>query len=942
MHSVGPTPEPRSIARDSDAYRFLMGDADEAVYFLGEHIEDCNEATCRLLGRTREALIGQTPMAFTPRYQADGTPSEAVGRSRIEAAFAGLPQWFRWHYLKGDGRMAEALVHLELVRVDGRRRLLIRARDLLELERAEHAVAETQTRFQQILDHTPVVAFVKDRAGRYAFANREFEQVVGARRESFLGKTDRDLFEPRVADALRRNDQRVLDERRPIEFEETIFLGHEDRTYLAIKFPILDQSGAASAVGGIATDITERKRADGALRQAAIAVSSAEGAKLFEELARSLADVLGIEVVLVAAHHPERPGTLRTLALFADGRFMPNVEYPMAGTPCAQVCDNEFLFIDSGVHERFPLDAMLPGMRVTGYAGYPLMDAAGHSLGVIAIMSRRPLKDRSRIESMTKIFAMRASAEIVRARGEEALRAREEQYHAVFNAAVDGLALWDESGRIVDANPAYCRLVGATREALAGSNGFDVVPEGSRERCGDMLAKILAGEPCRLEARAMRVDGSTFDAELQGVLMAYESRPHILLVVRDLTERRQAEAERDELAAQLRQAQKMEALGHLTGGIAHDFNNLLAAIMGNIALAAEREATLGDARLGHYLDQALLSSKKARDLIRQMLTYSRGARGERRAASITGLVRQASALLRSSLPATVELETDLVAEVLVARVDPVQVEQVLMNLCINARDAMGASGTLELRVARREAVRATCASCRQKFSGDYIEICVSDRGPGIAPEVAERMFEPFYTTKEPGKGSGMGLSTVHGVVHEHGGHVLVETAPGQGARFRVLLPHAAQAMPEATIAHSSPRGLPRARLSGCVLLVDDEDAVLSFMRGLLEGWGLSVTTASGGRQALALFESDPGRYDAVISDQTMPHVTGIELARQVSRLRPGTPLALCTGFGGSIPDGQMAQAGVRALLAKPVEPGELFVTLETWLGREKITKGLEK
>jgi PAS domain S-box-containing protein len=1050
----------REISRDSDAYRFLMSGSDEGIYFFGKAIEDVNEVCCRIWGRTRDSLIGSSPLEFSPEFQADGSSSEAVGSARFAAAFAGQPQWFRWQYRKGGGEVSEALVHIEPVRVDGRLRLMVRWRNLLDLERAEHAVAETETRFQQILDHTPVIAYAKDRAGRYVFANREFARRAGVARERILGRFDHDLFPAPMAGSLRANDQRVLEGGQALEFEETVRFGAEDRTYLSIKFPVRDKRGGVAAVGGISTDITERKRADAALREAAIAVSSAEGARVFEQLARSLAAILAADVVMIAVHDGDPPERLRTLALVADGAVVPNLEYPMAGTPCAEVCGRDFLFIESDVFKRYPTDAMLPGLRVTGYAGYPLNGAGGESLGLIAVLSRQPLRDRGFIESMTKIFAVRASAEIERAHteaalraseashraifessedaifvhdydsgavvdvnpraceiygytrnellrasvaelgsgvapdslaeaaawieraksgvvqrfewhrrnkdgslhwdevvlkkaviggrprilaftreitarklAEEALRASEEQYRAVFNAAVDGFSLWDAEGRVVDVNPAYARLAGAPREALLGSDGSALLPPDVRPQCPEMIAQTLAGETCRVEVRAQRADGSHFDAEIHGVVTTYQNRPHVLVMVRDLTERRRAEAERSELSAQLRQAQKMEALGQLTGGIAHDFNNLLAGIMGNLVLASDREAAAGDARLARYLDQAMLSSKKARDLIRQMLTYSRGRRAEPRPVELGELVGQSAKLLRASLPTTVGLETAIAAELPPANLDPVQVEQVLMNLAINARDAMRSNGTIRVGVVKRTGLQATCASCRRRFSGDFIELSVADSGPGVPPQVAERMFEPFFSTKEPGKGSGMGLSTVHGVVHEHHGHVVVESSPEKGATFGVYFPPIEVAAPPPLPEPGPARRLPRAAIEGRVLLVEDEDVVLATMRDLLEGWGLTVTTASGGRPALALFASDPGAFDLVVTDQTMPQVTGVELAQEITALRPGIPVILYTGYGGHIDEGRRKASGITTVLAKPVEPGELLATLRTALQR---------
>ena len=246
--------------------------------------------------------------------------------------------------------------------------------------------------------------------------------------------------------------------------------------------------------------------------------------------------------------------------------------------------------------------------------------------------------------------------------------------------------------------------------------------------------------------------------------------------------------ERAQLEAQLRQAQKMEAIGHLTGGIAHDFNNILQGIMGNLALASERQAELKDAQLGKYLDRAQHSARRARELIAQMLTFSRGQRGKRSPVALPELVRDACKLLRSTLPSTIDLRLSLEDALPPLDLDPVQVEQVVLNLCINARDAMRGTGAIRIGLRHHERIHAVCASCRQRVDGSYIELSVRDTGPGITPDVMERMFEPFFSTKDVGRGSGMGLSLAHGIVHEHGGHILVDSLPNERTKFRVLLP----------------------------------------------------------------------------------------------------------------------------------------------------------
>jgi CheY-like chemotaxis protein len=262
--------------------------------------------------------------------------------------------------------------------------------------------------------------------------------------------------------------------------------------------------------------------------------------------------------------------------------------------------------------------------------------------------------------------------------------------------------------------------------------------------------------------------------------------------------------------------------------------------------------------------------------------------------------------------------------------DPVQLDQVLLNLSINARDAMAGLGRIEVAV-RATALRekAVCASCRKRFRGQFAELSVADSGPGIAPHVLERMFEPFFTTKEVGRGSGMGLATVHGIVHEHEGHILVQSAPGAGARFRILLPMlAAETTATATPAAAPSRTL-REPLRGRVLVVDDEKPVAEFMRELLQSWGLEAAAVTSPLVVLERISREPP--DLVILDNTMPGISGMSLAREIAAARPGLPVVMCTGNSERLERDELEAAGVRVLLQKPVEPDALYGLLKTHL-----------
>lgn len=403
-------------------------------------------------------------------------------------------------------------------------------------------------------------------------------------------------------------------------------------------------------------------------------------------------------------------------------------------------------------------------------------------------------------------------------------------------------------------------------------------------------------------------------------------------------ERERTQAQRLELETQLRQAQKMEAIGQLTGGIAHDFNNILTSIMGNTDLALEASANEHHPKLKKYLKNVHRSGERARDLIRQMFTFSRGQRGEPRVLSLAPLVNDMVKLMSSTLQSSIELHIEISGETNSVKLDPVQVEQVLMNLCINARDAMDGMGTITIDLKNRIHSSAVCTSCRHTFEGEFVELTVKDSGTGIDAETLDRMFEPFYTTKETGKGTGMGLSTVHGIVHEHGGHIIVETTPGKGAAFHIAFP-AVLEQPDGQLFDKEKRPCASAsheNVVASVLVIDDEELVAEFMGDLLVSRGFQATVLTDAIEAREQFFLKPETYDLIIIDQTMPKITGTELAMSFLHRRPNIPIILYTGHSDMINDEQINQQGIHGYLKKPVEIDRLMEMIGNILDKSQI------
>lgn len=528
---------------------------------------------------------------------------------------------------------------------------------------------------------------------------------------------------------------------------------------------------------------------------------------------------------------------------------------------------------------------------------------------------------------------------------ERELQRSEEQYRAIFNASADALVLRDAAFRIVDVNATYEAWTGYARAEVLGLDRLLANPPALGASIRELHQQAIAGAAVRLETQLLHRDGTARELEMRGVPIRHRGEPHVLYIGRDITQARLGEQRRVELERQLHQAQKMQAIGLMTGGLAHDFNNILTSVLGYLAMAQERPATALDTVLANDLAQARLAAERARAHVAQLLAFSRPQRGERKRLQAGQVTTEVLQLLRPNLPASIAVDWDCgPAGVPPVHADPVQFQQVLLNLCLNARDAVGDSGTIRLRT-RHAAGDGHCASCSAPVAGArWVEFEVGDDGCGMAQEVVDRMFVPFFTTKEVGRGTGMGLAMVHGIVHDHGGHVQVTTAPGQGSSFRVLLPAAGgQAESAAAVDVGAPVAEPAPRLEGRVLLVEDEAMVSGFMLDLMRSWGLEVVLESDPLVAARRLEASDEPFALLLTDQTMPGMTGLALARQAHLRRPGLPVLLYTGNAFDIGEQELAECGVARLLRKPIDPAALRPLLGGLLGaceraRARITR----
>lgn len=523
-----------------------------------------------------------------------------------------------------------------------------------------------------------------------------------------------------------------------------------------------------------------------------------------------------------------------------------------------------------------------------------------------------------------------ASELLAKRKAEKRLQQSEARYRTLFEKSGDATLLMD-SEHFLDCNEACLALFGYTDKATFLAQSPATLspasqPDGglSRDLAPVMVRKALASGSCRFEWLHQRQDNTPFHAEVTFTAIPMGQKQLLHVVLRDVTAQRTAEEEHRRLQTLLQHTQKMEAIGTLAGGIAHDFNNALGPIMGYTEMAMDEldEGSLVRRNLGHVL----VSAERARDLVQQILAFSRDGGTKVAPLNAAPVVAETVQLLRATLPTTVEIRSRVEKGEAWVNANPSHIHQVVMNLCTNAGYAIEAVGGGLLKV---ELVPVTLApeAARQHpglHAGDYLSLTVCDTGAGIPEAIRGRIFEPFFTTKGVGEGSGMGLAMVHGVVTELGGAVRVESAIGTGTRFEVLLP---RIPPPASQTEPS---LPAARepAAGRVLLVDDEQIVVDFMGQALERLGYQVTALTSSEDAWALFDHDPSSFDVVITDQTMPRLTGTALAERMLARRPGLPIVLCTGFSRSVTPEVAAAKGIRTYLSKPFSIAEIGAALK--------------
>ena len=500
----------------------------------------------------------------------------------------------------------------------------------------------------------------------------------------------------------------------------------------------------------------------------------------------------------------------------------------------------------------------------------------------------------------------------------------------LYNSAPIGYLTVDDRGVITEANQTVATLLGVSKTALQGQPLAGFMTRLDADELHRHYQQVLSTDTqqmCELHTESR--SGHPRDIRLESICvrMAQRNAPQFRTALVDITEHKRAETERQRLEAQLRQSQKLEAIGTLAGGMAHEFNNILAGLLGFATLLHHEIPP--ESRAGSYVQQVRQAGHRAKELVQQLLTFSRAESITREPLQVVSVVQEALTLLRASLPSTIDIQYHVSEPGMMVHANQTQLHEVVMNLGANADHAMRETGgRLTVRLAPVE-VDADFAAAHPPLSpGRHVCLTMGDTGGGIAPEVMTRLFEPFFTTKPIGEGTGMGLAIAHGIVTSHGGTITAESFRGTGTRFAIYLPRT-----DASAVQAADPEPPLAQGEGRVLYVDDEETIVLAMQLLLESLGYEVVGYTASRDALEAFRTDPHGFDVVITDQTMPQMTGEGLIQALRRIRPDIPIVLCTGFS-HVMDAEKAQAlGNVAFLMKPVDERELGDILQRVSGQ---------
>ena len=885
---------------ETDTYRLLFErSADAIVIITGDKYVDCNQAAAKMFHYEKpQDLFNKHPAELSPEYQPDGRLSFEKAKELIAIAFRDGSHRFEWDHIRADGEIFPVEVSLTSVTDDKTKFLHAILRDITEEKKTKEEKLQTENKLKAIFNHRFQLTGLLAADGTLLMANQTACAMVGVQSKDIEGKYFWEL--PHWVHSSKLQDH-VKQATFSAQQGNTVSFETTHRDYDGnIRFvdfsltPVLSEDGKVIFIVPEGQDVTSRKLSEQHL---------IESERNYREIYNSSSDAIIIHdaetgnIIDVNRTMLEMYGYTHQEAMQLDIGDLSSMEPGFTQQDAVKkvkqaINEGPQLFEWSARHKNGTCFWVEVSLRKTTIGG------EGRVLAVV-----RDITERKRVDSELQLVK-----------------------HSIEHSAFPFTWIGDDS-RILYVNHSTCQSLGYTREEMYTQTVGDFDPTYSSEHWPDFWEELKTQKSLKFESHHIRKDGTKFPVEVTANYLEFEGKEHLFAYVQDISDRISFEKQQKQLQRQLQQAQKMEAIGTLAGGIAHDFNNILGAIYGYTEIAQDNVNNTN--KLNEALQQIYGGAQRARDLVQQILTFSRRGDQDLKPLKVQFVLNEALKLLRSTIPTTIEIEQDIDPACRDILADPTQIHQIVMNLCTNAYQSMRETGgKISISLIPFELVPGEESPELDLSPGSYLTMKVRDNGSGIQPAHLDRIFEPYFTTRGSEEGTGLGLAMVHGIVKSLGGDITVESEPGRGTTFNVYFPVLEQKINDQPDEQATPISVGSER----IMVVDDDVVMADVSRELLESLGYRVTALTGSVPALENFREAPDDFDLVITDITMPDMTGIDLARHILKIRPDMPIILCTGFTELISAEDAKSLGISDYLVKPVAREELLLAVQKALG----------
>ncbi len=836
-----------------------------------------NDAACETLQYSREELLSMKIGQIDPEFEPENWDTRLSELHDVKS------HRFESRHCTKDGRIIPVEVVSNFMVFEGQKGCLSVVRDITDRKKVEQSIKDSEEKFRELAEMLPETIFELDLKGRLTFVNQKAFDLFGYSVKDFSNGIN-------VIDLLVEADQEkaLTNIGRIIRGENLGFTEYEVKKKDGTTFPAKFHSSAITkndvpiGIRGFLIDVTQEKRTQEILIQ-----SEKRYRGLFEKSKDAILIIRDRQFIDCNQATVDMLGydSKEQLLLTHPSKLSPPTQ-PDGKDSYTKANEMMDTAVKNGSH-RFEWDHTR---------------ADGSVFPVEVLLTTIPREDGDHeIHTIWRDITERKKAET-------ALHESERHQRAILEANPDPMIVYNLKGHPQYLNPAFTKIFGWTLTELKGKK-IPFVPEDQKKISSDQINKIFTqGRPVSFETKRLTKDGRILDIIISAAVDKDDNGDPMGMIVNltDITSQKKLEI-------QYKHAQKMEAIGTLAGGIAHDFNNILSGIFGYSQLA-RRDINHPEKGQKH-IDQIIKGAKRASDLVQQILTFSRQSEYQKMSLGLHLVVKESIKLLRPTLPSTIKINTEIHTKEAV-QADPTKMHQVIINLCTNAYHAMSDSGgTLTISLSEVEIFHPKHLKEKNVCPGNYLRLEVTDTGHGMDEKVLNKAFDPYFTTKQIGKGTGFGLSLVHAIVEEHGGFLDVQSEPGKGSSFYIYLP----VIEEKTQPPDTQKDDTN-RLDGneSIMVVDDEEAIRLVTQEVLEHYGYQVHLYENGLDAYKDFVKNPRHFDLIVSDMTMPEMTGDKLARKMLTIRPALPIILCTGFTENFSEDQACDIGIKKFLYKPI------------------------